>query len=228
MSALACRSPMARCGKLHSAWLPIAEVEKVIATDAKVDGQNRCWDGRSGCDSAQAVRDALLPLLTRYDAWISIKAAQVQDLRGSAARPGEPGHADRGERLQGRNGATRRTAGRCWFRLRAGLSMMDDLKVLTAFRIANRATRPRCASGSRRVRRGSRPPIKTADPSVSARVSADQPGRAVTRRIPTARWSSAVLPTGGGETEALTLPGGVCDGAAAARIRPGSRRACRC
>ncbi len=142
VSALALPDADGACREVRSTWLPIAQVEKVIATDfSQADGPRPVlgMEALARCDSPQAVRDALLPLLTRYDAWISDQASQVQDIRESATLPGEPGHADTGERRKVARELLD-TARQVLDRMRTGLSMLDDPKALTAFRIANRAT----------------------------------------------------------------------------------------
>lgn len=121
VSAIALTESSGICQKVWTAWMPTADVEKVVPT--QIDHVELSMEALAAAPSAAAVRDMLSPMLDTYTTWITEQRAKI---------PTTPKHrADTANDLLNRAGiANQRIAG--------GLRAMDDPLVLEAFRIANR------------------------------------------------------------------------------------------
>jgi hypothetical protein len=109
-----------QCHEVASAWVPCAEVEKVVPHEVP-DVELR-MEVLAERQSADAIRADLQPLLTAYVDWI---AEQRQ-----TALPA-PRHRETAEQLFG-------NAERVHQRVADGLAALDDADVLLAFRLANK------------------------------------------------------------------------------------------
>ncbi len=131
VSALALPDADGRCREVHSTWMPVAQVEKVVAADLDV---NLGMEALATCPTAQAVQTQLAPLLSAYARWIDDESQRAQDLP-DAAPGGDPDASRRGVAL-----GLLRNARRVLERMQAGLDALADPQVLTAFRLANRTS----------------------------------------------------------------------------------------
>ncbi len=121
ISAVAVTDDAHRCREVRTAWMPTADVEKVIP--AKLEGVQLEIEALAGAESAEAVRTMVGPMVTTYGAWIE---GQLRRL------PSDPKRAQVARDLMTR-------AGRARDRIQAGLDALDQPHVLEAFRIANAA-----------------------------------------------------------------------------------------
>jgi hypothetical protein len=111
------------CDVVRSTWTPTAQVERVVASD--VPGCELHMDALATAESPQALRAAVLPLVTHYRAWIERQ-------RAISAGLDTEGRKELGGWLLDE-------ASRAADRIEAGLVAMADLDVFDAFRRANRA-----------------------------------------------------------------------------------------
>ena len=121
ISAVAVIDPDRRCRQVQTAWMPTADVEKVVPDNRA--GVELGMEALAGAVSAEAIRDMVGPMITEYAAWID---GQLRPLPDDGAR------AQVSRDLMAR-------AGRARDRIQAGLEALDQPHVLGAFRIANRA-----------------------------------------------------------------------------------------
>ncbi len=123
----------APCFEVRTAWMPVAEVEKVVARDLprsaptsdkpKGTAVELGMEALASAPSAAAIQAQVAPLLTAYATWLKDQATK------SPTDPGRKLVADglfaRAERVHGR--------------IQAGLDALNDPHIFEAFRIANRA-----------------------------------------------------------------------------------------
>jgi len=122
VSAIALVEPGGVCQKVWTAWIPTADVEKVIPT--KVKNVELGMERLAEAATPAALRDMLYPLVDAYADWI-------KDQRDNA--PKSPKH-----RVDTANDLLNRAIIASQ-RIAAGLQAMNDPQVFEAFRIANRA-----------------------------------------------------------------------------------------
>jgi hypothetical protein len=121
VSAIAVANPNGGCQEVRTAWIPTADVEKVIATQVK--NVEVGMEALAAAPTAEALRNLLSPMVSAYSQWIDeqrVKCPTGQKRLGVA------------KDLLDRAGIAKD-------RIAAGLSALDDPQVLDAFRIANRA-----------------------------------------------------------------------------------------
>ena len=121
ISAVAVIDPDRRCRQVQTAWMPTADVEKVVPDNRA--GVELGMEALAGAVSAEAVRDMVGPMIAGYAAWIDGELRRV---------PNDGARAQVSRDLMAR-------AGRARDRIQAGLKALDQPHVLGAFRIANRA-----------------------------------------------------------------------------------------
>ena len=121
ISAVAVIDPDSRCRRVRTAWMPTADVEKVVPDNRS--GVQLGMEALAGAASAEAIRDMVGPMIAGYATWID---GELRRLPNDAAR------AQVSRDLMAR-------AGRARDRIQAGLEALDQPHVLDAFRIANRA-----------------------------------------------------------------------------------------
>jgi hypothetical protein len=121
VSAVAERAPSGGCDTVRTAWMPTAEVEKVVPRDLP-DVQLE-MEVLGAAPSARVVRESVGPMLSSYGVWI-------EKQRRMAPAGGQRGEVAR---------ALLNNAERVLARIQAGLDALDDPLVLDAFKTANRA-----------------------------------------------------------------------------------------
>jgi Helicase conserved C-terminal domain len=121
VSALAFPDAQSHCTQICTAWIPTAEVEKVIATDLTTVelGMEKIADA----ETAEAIRILISPMVQAYTDWIA-KQSTIELADSSRAETAA-------ELLRRATIVNQRIA--------AGLQALDDPDVLTAFRMANRS-----------------------------------------------------------------------------------------
>lgn len=107
------------CTKVCTTWIPTANVPRVIP--AQIDNVQLDMEALANAASAEAIRQMLNPIVSEYRTWITAQR--------SAA---DPIYTDKVTQLLN-------DAGRACDRIEAGLNALDDIKVLEAFRMANRS-----------------------------------------------------------------------------------------
>jgi hypothetical protein len=123
ISAIALPSSGNLCTEVSTAWMPTAEVEKVIANEAIP--VELSMDAIAAADSADAVRNLIEPMVHAYSHWIATQPIPTAT-HATDSRP------DTATRLLQRATQVNR-------RIAAGLAALDQPDVLEAFLIANRA-----------------------------------------------------------------------------------------
>ena len=187
VSAVALRDDAGRCRQVRTAWMPRADVEKVVARD--LPPVQLGMEALAAAPTAQAVRDAVGPLLTAYADWLTDQAAR---------RPSDGDRAAVADRLL-------TTARQVHGRIQAGLDALSDPAVLDAFRLANAAIatamRQRLSHNRDDAPPAShRPP--TWRPFQLAFLLMNIPGLAQPTHADRSVVDLLFFPTGGGKTEA--------------------------
>ncbi len=121
ISALASKDDAGRCREVRTAWMPTADVEKVVPR--KLPTVELGMEALAEAPDADAVRARIGPMLTEYGKWIR--------QQGRKLPTGEQRREVAQELLANAERASRR--------IQAGLDALDDPLVLEAFRIANQA-----------------------------------------------------------------------------------------
>jgi hypothetical protein len=122
VSAVAHLNPDNSCNKVCTAWMPTADVEKVIA--AEVQGVELGMEAIAAAPDAVTVRNMLSGIVTAYTRWIAEQRTQ--------APTDSPQRAKVAQSLLDRAAIANQ-------RIEAGLQALDDPQILEAFQIANRA-----------------------------------------------------------------------------------------
>ncbi len=123
VSAIAHPNEDGLCTEISTAWIPTAEVEKVIAND-QIPAEMG-MEAIAEADTADGIRALIGPMVNAYGNWIK------QQVIPSAADPDDHRPSTAQELLKRATQVNQRIA--------AGLQALDDPNVLEAFRIANRA-----------------------------------------------------------------------------------------
>lgn len=121
IAATALRDESGGCCEVCTAWLPMADVEKVVPRE--LPNVELGMEALAATESAQVVREKVGPMLTAYAEWLTNQANHAP------TEPQRKGVAD------GLLTNARRVHGR----IQAGLDALDEPHVFEAFRIANRA-----------------------------------------------------------------------------------------
>jgi len=121
ISALAEKDRAGRCREVRTAWMPTADVEKVVPR--KLPSVELGMEALADAPDAEAVRARIGPMLTEYGRWIRTQGRRL------------PAGVQRKEVAQELLANAERAAGR----IQAGLDALDDPLVFEAFRIANKA-----------------------------------------------------------------------------------------
>ena len=119
ISAIALVHSDSICKEIRTAWIPTADVEKVIA--AVVPGTELEMEAIAAAPSPAALRSMLEPMVTAYGDWIADQEHKF---------PLDPNRAQIAQKLLNRAQVARD-------RIAAGLDAMNDPEVFEAFRIAN-------------------------------------------------------------------------------------------
>jgi Helicase conserved C-terminal domain len=121
VSALAFPNSPNHCSEIRTAWIPTAEVEKVVATD--IPNVELAMETIAAAETADAIRTLVSPMVTAYAAWIA---------QQSAIQLTDPTRAGVAAELMHRATVVNQ-------RIAAGLQALDDPNVFDAFRMANQA-----------------------------------------------------------------------------------------
>ncbi|MBJ7295708.1 MAG: helicase [Dolichospermum sp.] len=121
VSAVAIANSHGGCQEVRTAWIPTADVEKVIA--AKVANVEVGMEALAAAPTAAALQNLLSPMVSAYTQWIDEQRVKC---------PTGQNRLDVAKELLDRAGIAKD-------RIAAGLKALDDPQVLDAFRIANRA-----------------------------------------------------------------------------------------
>ncbi len=187
ISALAVRESDGACREVKTAWMPTADVEKVVP--GKLPGVQLGMEALAAAPDAETVRSLVGPMVTAYGTWIRQQAKQLP----TEARRKEVGQA------------LLKNAERAARRIQAGLDALDDPLILEAFRLANRAIataiRQRACHGESEQKPETQPPpawrpfqLAFLLMNLVGTARADHADRGVVDLL--------FFPTGGGKTEA--------------------------
>ena len=121
IAALAIKDRHGRCREVRTAWMPTADVEKVIPR--QLDDVQLEMEALANAKSGAAVRAVVGPMLSAYDRWLTAQGDRL---------PSEPERKAVAQDLLTNAGHARR-------RIQAGLDGLDDPVVLEAFQLANQA-----------------------------------------------------------------------------------------
>ena len=121
VSAIAVTNPDGSCQHVHTAWIPTADVEKVVPT--QVDKVELGMEALAAAPTAEVLQNMIGAMVDTYTVWINQQQAKC---------PTEPKRLGVATDLLHRAKIAKN-------RIAAGLQALDDPQVLDAFRIANRA-----------------------------------------------------------------------------------------
>ncbi|MBD1842488.1 helicase [Cyanobacteria bacterium FACHB-63] len=188
VSAIALVEPGGVCYQVWTAWIPIADVEKVIATP--LPEVELSMESLAAAPTPAALRDRLHPLLDAYAAWIIEQRAKA---------PSSPQHrVDTATDLLNRAVIANQ-------RIAAGLQAMNDPQVFEAFRTANRAVATAIRQRLTHDKEGSTPeslPAPQWRPFQLAFLLMNIVGIANPKQGDRELVDLLFFPTGGGKTEA--------------------------
>lgn len=122
VSAVAHLNPDNSCNRVCTAWIPTADVEKVVP--AQVENVELAMEAIAEAANAEAVRKMLEGIVTAYTGWIAGERTQIPTNSANREKIAT-------ELLNRAEIAKNRIA--------SGLQALDDPKILEAFQIANRA-----------------------------------------------------------------------------------------
>lgn len=122
VSVCAEKTSTGTCHAVNTSWIPSHQVEKVAPAELK--GVELGMDELAGLADSKAARQALVGMVTQYEAWI--------DSQGQAVPSAPRQRLETGQELLGRAKTVAR-------RIAAGIKLLEDPQCLEAFRIANRA-----------------------------------------------------------------------------------------
>lgn len=175
------------CYEVRTAWIPTADVEKVIPT--QFDGVELGMEALSEAESPKQVREMVGPLVQEYGAWIK---------RYRSLLPGEEPRKQVATDLLKRAEVAQK-------RIAAGLRSLEEQDVFEAFRITNRAM-ARAARQRFALEREDKDPSKvfapTWRPFQLAFVLMNLPGMVDPIHKDRELVDLLFFPTGGGKTEA--------------------------
>jgi hypothetical protein len=187
VSAMAVHDASGACHEVRTAWMPIADVAKVVPR--ALDDVQLQMEALAEVFDAPSVRALLGPMVQSYATWIDAQAAaiSVDGARRTTAEEllGKARHANE--------------------RIRRGLDALDDALVFDAFRLANRATATAIRQRSCHDRPGERPeaqPAPTWRPFQLAFLLMNLCGTADPTHPDRRVVDLLFFPTGGGKTEA--------------------------
>jgi Helicase conserved C-terminal domain len=123
VSVVAHLNPDRTCNLISTAWMPTAEVEKVIPGD--VPAVELEMETIAAAEDARSIQDMLGGIVTAYSSWIITQQAQIPTL-------------DRAGRIVTAKKLLQ-DAERINRRIAAGLESLNDPQVFAAFKLANRA-----------------------------------------------------------------------------------------
>ncbi len=185
-STIAFLKSRGECYQVQTAWIPQADVEKVVP--ARVDNVELSMEALGAAATGEEVRRKVGAIATAYTDWIARQYTQL---------PSDPARADVARELLNR-------AAKANQRIAAGLAALDDGEVLEAFTIANRAIaasiRQRSCHGSDRQPEDLEPPkwrpfqLAFILMNLAGIIEPNHPDREVVDLL--------FFPTGGGKTEA--------------------------
>lgn len=187
VSALAIRDSAGICRDVCTAWMPVADVEKVIPR--KLANVQLGMEALAGAENPDAVRAMVGPMVKAYSKWIAKQArAFPADVNRKAVAE-----------------ALLKNAERAGARIQAGLNALDDPKLFEAFRLANRAIataiRQRASHGAT-VAEPSDQPEPAWRPFQLAFLLMNIEGTANAASADRGIVDLLFFPTGGGKTEA--------------------------
>lgn len=137
ISAIAIVNSQLMCNEIRTAWIPTADVEKVIA--AEVPATELAMEAIAAATTPAELRPMLEPMVIAYSDWITNQRHKF---------PLEPNRVQIAEELLNRAQIARD-------RITAGLDALNDLEVFEAFRIANKvsaiALRQRATHNSEKI-----------------------------------------------------------------------------
>lgn len=110
------------CHTIQTAWIPKAEVEKVIA--ANIPNVELSMEAIAHADSPTTLQTMLEPMITNYDQWIKQQYTQITDLSKDRQNIGQ---------------ALLENASKINQRIAQGIKNLQDPQVFKAFQIANEA-----------------------------------------------------------------------------------------
>ncbi len=187
ISAVAERDADGACRRVRTAWMPVADVEKVVPDG--IPGVHLGMEALAEAPDAAAVQSMLRPMVTEYRNWIA---------KLPTSFPDAPHRDAVGADLVA-------NARRASDRIEAGLAALADPMLLDAFRIANaaiaRAIRQRaCHDREDRTPDDADPPAWR--PFQLAFILMNLPGLADREHVDRQVVDLLFFPTGGGKTEA--------------------------
>lgn len=121
VSAIAITNPDGTCRQIHTAWIPTADVEKVIPTFVK--NTELGMEAIAAAPNWAALRNMLSPIVDAYALWIDEQQTKC---------PQEASRLSVANNLLQRAGIAKN-------RIKAGIEALEDPQIFEAFRIANRA-----------------------------------------------------------------------------------------
>jgi len=121
VSAVAIEEPGKPCTAVRTAWMPTAEVEKVVPS--RIEGVELGMEALAAVDSVDEVRAALDALVDGYEEWIREQGRRL---------PEDPGRRKVASALLG-------NAQRARKRIDAGIDALADPLAMEAFRVTNRS-----------------------------------------------------------------------------------------
>lgn len=121
VSAIAITNPDGNCHQVHTAWIPTADVEKVIPS--QVENAEMGMEAIANAPTAAVLQAMLSPIVNAYAEWIDEQQAKC---------PQEPNRLGIAKSLL-------HQARRANDRIAAGIKTLAEPQVFTAFCIANRA-----------------------------------------------------------------------------------------
>ena len=186
ISALATRDEDGCCRTVRTAWMPTAQVEKVVS--GQVKDAELGMEALAATKSAEDVRRFIGPMIEQYGHWIEEQTARVPD---------DPTRRQVALDLMKQAQIARQ-------RIQGGLDLLDDPLALEAFRMANRAIaraiRQRSTHGNESRPEDLKPPVWR--PFQLAFLVMNMAGVANGQHPDREVVDLLFFPTGGGKTEA--------------------------
>jgi hypothetical protein len=186
VSAIALTNPDGSCQEVRTAWIPTADVEKVIAAD--VENVELGMEALAAAPTPEALQNMLSPMVGAYIDWIKEQRAKC---------PTEPKRQNVALDLLHRGENTAK-------RIAAGIKALGDPQIFASFCIANRAI---ATALRQRATHGKNTPPETVTapkwrPFQLAFLLMNLPGIAYPENSDRQLVDLLFFPTGGGKTEA--------------------------